>query len=82
MVPGTDHPRPDASIAPGFLGITGAFLEFGIAIHIAHIYTRLRPAQRLGVDDLFITIAVVRDRFNSLPQYRDTNLLAPNLHDG
>ena len=82
MVPGTDPPRPDAPIASRFLDITGVFLGLGIAIYIAHIYTRLRPAQRLRIDDLFITIAVVRDRFNSLPQYRDTNLLALSLHDG
>ncbi|OCK77663.1 hypothetical protein K432DRAFT_303677 [Lepidopterella palustris CBS 459.81] len=52
-------PGPDVSVAPRILIPTAFFLALGLIVYFARMWTRLRPIQRLGVDDLMISIAMI-----------------------
>ncbi|KAK5656586.1 hypothetical protein OQA88_4565 [Cercophora sp. LCS_1] len=57
-------PGPDISRAPLLVGITTLLHAISLPLYGARIWTRSVPTLRLGLDDYFITAAVIFDMIN------------------
>jgi len=55
----TPYPGPDISQAPLLRGVSAALHVISLTFYGTRMYTRIRPTLRLGLDDAFITAAVV-----------------------
>jgi len=53
-------PGPDISKGALVVGITTFLHIISLSLFGARIYTRVRPTLRLGLDDYFLALAVVR----------------------
>ncbi len=56
---GPSPPGPDVSKGPLVIGVTAFLHIISLSLYGTRIYTRVRPTVRLGLDDYFLTVAVV-----------------------
>jgi len=55
----TSPPGPDESKGPLLIGITTFLYALSLSLYGTRIYSRVRPTLRLGLDDFFVTLAVL-----------------------